>query len=337
MQKGLISVIMGVHNEREEYLRLAVDSICKQTYKCFEFIIIDDCSNDNCVRILQNLSSEDSRIHIFRNEINLGLTKSLNRGLSLANGEFIARMDADDFSVPNRFEKQLAYLQKHQDIDILGGGVVSFGDEIKFMSPALGYTNNTAQCALFFQSTLCHPSVIIRKSFLDRTNIKYDVNIKKGQDYDMWERCSIYGKIAVMKDVILYYRIHKMQISSLNNDEQNNTANIVRIRRLNRVGIYPTDKEMMLHLLLLGGRNRSVKCSEVKNWMYKILEANYKNEIVNSKCLKKDLGCRFVLYKLKNRHFSFCDIEYIVRIIIGRMRMRMKLCIESSKIKHYKI
>lgn len=325
MKKNLISVIMGVHNEKEEYLLLAVDSILKQTYNELEFIIIDDQSDEHCEGLLKEIASKDSRIRLYRNETNLGLTKSLNRALSYAEGEYIARMDADDFSIPERFEKQVAYLRTHSDIDILGGGVVSFGDSCEFFSPAFGYTNEQAQCDLFFQSTLCHPSVMMRRSFLDKHHLSYDENVKKGQDYDMWERCSVHGKLAVMEDVVLYYRVHAAQITSTNRKDQDGTARMVRTRRLGRIGLTPTEEEYKCHLMLLGLKDKSVGVREVKDWMDKILEANRKNPIADDKTLTNNLQNRFVLFKARHGKKLILDLPLLLKTAVSRIRMRTKL------------
>lgn len=325
MKKNMISVIMGVHNEKDEYLSLAIKSICQQTYKNLELIIIDDFSNEHCETLLKKIAASDNRIRIYRNETNFGLTKSLNRGLSLAEGEFIARMDADDFSTADRFEKQLAYFTTHPDIDILGGGVVSFGDSNEFFSPAFGYTNEQAQCDLFFQSTLCHPSVMIRRSFLDAHRLTYDENVQKGQDYEMWERCSIYGKLAVMEDVVLYYRLHKSQITSTNRADQDVTARMVRTRRLGRIGLIPTEYEYKCHLMLLGMVDKSIDDVSVKVWMEKILEANRHNPIADDNIFTTNLQNRYALYKARNGKRALCDIPRLLMIAISRIRMRNKL------------
>lgn len=325
MKKGFISVIMGVHNEKDEYLRLAVRSICQQTYSNFEFIIIDDFSDEHCANLLKEISGADSRIRLYRNETNYGLTKSLNRGLSLAEGEFIARMDADDFSTADRFEKQLAYFSIHPDIDIIGGGVVSFGNSCEFFSPAFGYTDEQAQCNLFFQSTLCHPSVMMRRTFLDKNGLSYDENVKKGQDYDMWERCSVYGKLAVMEEVVLYYRIHAAQITSTNRNEQDGTARMVRIRRLGRIGITPTEEEYKCHLMLLGKVDKTINPADVKAWMDKILAANRKTPIADGDTLTSNLRNRYILYKARHGKYFLCDIPYLVRTIVSRICMKIRL------------
>ena len=336
MRKGLVSVVMAVHNEQESFLRTAFASMFDQTYRDWEMIVIDDASDDTCQTILQELCKDKENVRIVRNESNLGLTKSLNRGLALANGVFIARMDADDVSVPERLSKQVEFLAKHPDIDIVGAGVVSFGNENIFMSPAFGYDNNKAQCNLFFSSTLCHPSVMIRKDFLNQHHLQYDENVKKGQDYDMWERCSEYGKLAVMTDVLLFYRTHSKQITSTNRSDQNTSADTIRKRRLKRIGINATDREYQCHLLLASGVNKEISAREMKVWVEKVLRHNAEQKFVDVKSLIDNLYERLTLYKMRNEvrltAYRPFEILTIVRILLDRFRMRIKIQKENKQL-----
>lgn len=336
MKEGLISVLMGVHDEQECYLRAAFNSIFNQTYKDIEFIIVDDASDDACKSVIDELCKNKSNVKIIHNETNIGLTKSLNKGLDAANGEFIARMDADDISLPERFEKQIVFLKKNPDIDIVGTGVVSFGVETKFMSPPNGYNNNEAQCNLFFSSTLCHPSVMIRKKFLDEHDIRYDEKVKKGQDYDMWERCSVYGKLAVIKDVLLYYRTHSKQITSTNKADQNLSAENIRKRRLGRIGLSPTEKEYKCHELLASGNDKTISPYDVKQWISKVLLNNENSELVDSKTLQRNLQSRFLLYKFRNRvGLGIKDVLPLCKVILGRATMNIKLKLMKNTISKF--
>lgn len=335
--KGLVSVIMGVHNEKPEYLRTAVDSICRQTYRVWEFIIIDDAASDACKALLAEYEAQNSKIHVFHNAENLGLTKSLNIGLAKAGGEYIARMDADDFSVPTRLEKQLRYLESNPDIDLCGTGVVSFGDRSIFLSSYTGMTNDEAQCCLFFSSALCHPSVMIRKTFLDDHNLTYDESVKKGQDYDMWERCSVCGKLAVMEEVLLFYRMHSGQITAVNKGDQDNSAIFVRKRRLARLGLVPDERELKCHRLLMEGKDAGITLGEIDAWIARIIEANRRVGLVNDNALCNDLAFRRVLFMFRNGHYlqlaGADGIKRLWRLLYERVAMRLKLNRESRKLK----
>ncbi len=334
MEKGLVSIIIGVHNEKEEHLRMAFNSLFNQSYQNIEIIVIDDDSDDNCKSVLNDICNGIKNITIVHNKTNLGLTKSLNIGLQMAKGEFIARMDADDYSTYNRIEKQVDYLKSHQDIDIIGTGVISFGDRNIFMSPAFGLSKDDADIMLFFSSTLCHPSVMIRKCFLERHHLSYDENVKKAQDYDLWERSSTYGKLAVMKDVLLYYRIHANQITSLKNKEQIKAADIIRKRRLSRIGINPTDKEYHYHELLSSGVDSSITTHEMEEWIKKLLEGNKEKNLVNGKRFQHDLRTRLLLFKLRNKkRINLAEIPLLAAIVYSRIGIKIKIIANKKIIK----
>lgn len=320
----LISVIMSVYNEVPEYLDTAINSILNQTYGNFEFIILNDGSNDDIVKKLEHAAEKDNRIKLIHNEEQMGLTKSLNKGLNIAKGDFIARMDSDDFSVPTRFEHQLAFFEKHADIDIIGTGVVSFGAKNIFMSPCNGMENDEIRAELFFTSGLCHPSVMIRKAFLDKNNLTYDGNVKKGQDYDMWERCSKFGKLAVMDEVLLFYRIHDKQITSQFKSEQVTTAEMVMRRRLSRIGLTPTDAEYEAHLTLKGVSNKS-SIADVETWGKKIIEANNNAEIVDKRVFKDNINKRIALVRIKNKKLKIGDIKHLIAQFKLKSTLKTKL------------
>ena len=326
---------MCVHNEKDEHLRMAIDSICHQTYKDIEFIIVDDCSNDSCKQILSRYADQYPSIRIVHNETNLGLTKSLNIGFQQAAGSFIARMDADDFSVPTRIEKQVKFFNVTPDIDICGTGVISFGNSYIYLSPCNGFTNDEAQCSLFFTSTLCHPSVMIRKRFLEKYNLSYDERVTRGQDYDLWERASVFGRMVVLKEVLLYYRLHSGQITSSHKNEQDYFADQTRYRRLSRLNLIPTAKEYACHMLLSGGEDTSISIHDVELWINRIIDANDQTKLVNSAVLKHDLGERFALFKLRNHYYSRLlnleDLRYLYTIFLSRLQMRQSIRQEINK------
>lgn len=320
----LISVIMSVYNEVPEYLDVAIDSILNQTYTNFEFIILNDGSNDEIVKKLELAAEKDSRIKLIHNEEQMGLTKSLNKGLAIAKGDFIARMDSDDFSVPTRFERQVAFFENREDVDIIGAGVVSFGSQSIFMSPCVATENDELRAELFFTSGLCHPSVMIRKSFLDKNGLTYDGNVKKGQDYDMWERCSEFGKLAVMGEVLLFYRIHDKQITSQFKSAQVTTAEMVMKRRLARVGLTPTATEYEAHLTIKGISNRA-SISDVEVWGKKLIEANNKYGLVDRKTFKENITKRVALVRIRNKKIKFGDIKYLLSHFKSRLILKNKI------------
>ncbi|NSJ55787.1 glycosyltransferase [Enterocloster clostridioformis] len=325
----LVTVLMSVHNEKREYLQTAINSIVAQTYKNIEFLIIDDASDSECHEILEEIISPYSYIKLMVNEQNMGITKSLYNGVKQARGDFIARMDADDFSLPTRLETQVRFLEENPQIDILGGAVVSFGAKSVFMSPCSGMDDAEIKSELFFTSALCHPAVMIRKSFLQQYDLNYDQIVNKGQDYDFWERCSVYGRFKILKDVVLYYRIHDKQITSQNKSEQVQTAEMVMKRRLSRISLKPTAEEYNAHLALKGTGNCD-NLSQVKNWAEKLITANAKAGFVDGKTFEKNIRKRLSILCAKNKKVRGRDVIPLIQY--GKERIAMKFRLKREKV-----
>ena len=157
-----ISIIMPAYNA-EKYIREAIESILNQTYTDFEFIIINDGSTDKTKEIIKSYS--DPRIVYMENEENSGIVVTLNKGLKCAQGEYIARMDSDDISLPDRFEKQIAYMDKHKDVGVLGTSIIIFGEGIKEQIYQFDSKYKKAKADLFFNSSLAHPTVMIQSGY----------------------------------------------------------------------------------------------------------------------------------------------------------------------------
>lgn len=199
---------MPVYNTKEEWLREAIESILNQTYKDFEFIILNDGSTNNAEEVI--LSYKDERIKYIKHE-NCGIAKTLNKGLDIAKGEYIARMDSDDISLPERFEKQIDFLEKNNDISILGTDFQLFGKENFVISHM-----SCPKILDFYQGCFVgHPTVMFRKSDFDKHNLRYDAEYKC-EDYELWSRAVKVLKFANLKDVLLKYRSHDTNLSFAN-------------------------------------------------------------------------------------------------------------------------
>ena len=292
MEDILISVIMANYNTPIEYLKEAIDSILNQTYSDFEFIIIDDCSTDSSIDIIKDY--QDARIKIVENDKNIGLTKSLNKGLRYAKGKYIARMDSDDISLPNRFQRQIEYLECHPEVIVCGTWFEKFGVENIIRKPVIE-DNELYRCQLLFSNTpitMCHPSVMIRKSFLERYSLLYDEEIKKAQDYAFWVKCSRFGEMAIIREVLLEYRTHLNQISIGKKEEQYSYADLVSRKQLQELGIDYQVEEKRWRYNVVTDRDDYLHFFE---WLHNILIANEKHkefipdklqEYVNSKLEK---------------------------------------------------
>jgi GT2 family glycosyltransferase/radical SAM superfamily enzyme YgiQ (UPF0313 family) len=220
-----ISVIMSVYNGKD-HVKSAMESILRQSYPVFEFIIIDDASTDGTQEILDCF--RDPRLRIFHNEKNLGLTKSLNRGINQARGEYIARMDADDFSVPHRFETQVAYLDKNSSVAVVGSSYYLIDDGgTKNQIVDVITDSNTIHNNLMRQNWFGHGSVMMRKSCLESVG-GYDEDFIYAQDYDLFLRLSERFKLGNISEPLYCWRKSWCGISQQKKYEQKYFANWAR-------------------------------------------------------------------------------------------------------------
>lgn len=221
----LISVIIPAYNA-EKYISEAITSILNQTFRYFELIAIDDCSTDNTFRIIKHFSGQDSRVVAVSNTKNLKLAKTLNLGISMARGKYIARMDADDWSFPDRLEKQFTFLEKHRNVGILGGSMVVCDQSLNPTTQRqYQLTNRSIRKRLFFYSPFSHPTIMIRKSILDKSG-NYDPDFNPAEDYELYFRIGQVSKFANLQQVLLKYRVvphsmttggtKKMELMTLN-------------------------------------------------------------------------------------------------------------------------
>jgi len=229
-----VSVILSVRNG-EIYLREAIESILNQSFEDFELIIVDNHSTDSSAKIVE--SYDDARIILTKPEEPLHLAQALNHAASMARGKFVARMDADDVSHPSRFEKQVAYLQEHSEVGILGsqirpidggGNLITRGSYHKPESHA------DIACSLFFGCPLWHPTVMLRKSEIDELGWYSSPTIAgreqySTEDYDLWCRAITQTQIHNLSEVLLDYRIHADNHSLGSAIRKENLRNIVLI------------------------------------------------------------------------------------------------------------
>lgn len=206
-KKPLISVIMATFNEKPEYVRDAIESILNQTYVNFELIILDDSTSEGTRKEIDSLASQNSRIVLIRKPQRMGFVPALNEGLRIAKGEFIARMDGDDISYPNRFELQLSYMDTHPEVDILGGAMDIMNEDGEVTSHR-DYPLGGLSLKIFnvFRDPLAHPTVMIRKGKFN--NLHYDESYKRGEDVELWLRLRNQGaEIQNVPQSLLKYRV----------------------------------------------------------------------------------------------------------------------------------
>lgn len=290
-ENAAISVIMSVHNTETEYLDIAIQSILDQTFRDFEFILIDDGSDKECAGELQKF--KDERIQLITNPENYGLTKSLNIGLRKARGRYIARMDADDYSYPERLRRQYRYMERHKEIDILGTWV----KEGKKIQKCCGNVSSRWRYTrmLFDNVGIFHPTAFIRADFLKDNHLFYDEEFKKAQDFELWSRCLRIGRMYVFPEVLLDYRIHKGQISSSGRGDQDYYNICTREKMLSQLGIDLNERERQQFDKI---NECCITAPEAEALFDKIASANGQKKIFDQRILQYELGTKWIRYLL---------------------------------------
>lgn len=269
MNNPEITVLMSVYNTGEEYLRTSIESILSQTFDDFEFLIYDDASDEATKAVLASYT--DDRIIIRTNDVNEGLTKNLNKGILEARGKYIARMDADDISYPERLRKCLEYMEKNTHTDILGT-FVNKGGKVQKSAFKLTTEYRKALCMIENPGPF-HPSVMFRKSFFTEKAIRYDELFKKAQDFELWARCLDKGiPLYILPEVLVEYRVHEGQISTSGRSEQDRYADLVKSRMIKKTGIEKNDDCIMA--FIDSRLNGNMEYNEYKGFIDDMISSN---------------------------------------------------------------
>lgn len=201
-----VSVIMPAYNA-ERYIKEAMDSILGQTFGDFELIVLNDCSRDTTEQII--LSYRDPRVVYVKNEKNLGVAGTLNRGLEYATGVYIARMDSDDIAMPDRLERQVAFLDANPEVIACGSNALLFGQTEGKTDMPLDHNSICLRLAL--SNAFVHPTMLLRKSALG--SVRYDSSFEGREDYRMWMVLSRKGRMENLEQPLLRYRLHGGQVT----------------------------------------------------------------------------------------------------------------------------
>lgn len=222
----LVTVFISCYN-RQNFIRESLESVLEQSYKNLEILIIDDCSTDNTLKIIEEY--HDSRIIILKNNSNMGIPYTRNKGLQNATGKYLAILDSDDVCMKDRIEKQVNYLEKNQDVAAVGGQVETFGLNKKSFICRYYNTYEELKSQLIFNVPLCNSSAMVRKSIIENYNIKYNNAYYICQDYDFWYQLMKVGKITTIPDVLVKYRVSDNNISKISQESQEKLRKRVKI------------------------------------------------------------------------------------------------------------
>ncbi len=295
-----ISVLMSIYGESIEWIEEAINSILSQSFNSFELIIINDKPNRVENRILlEKYVKRDDRIRIVTNELNLGLTKSLNKGFALAKAKYIARMDADDISDSDRLQLQFDFLEDNPEIDICGTWVRTFGGKKRkaWKNPV---TWENLKASLVFGNRLSHASVMIKRSSLEQVNLKYDESYIKAQDYALWSDAVFSGlKLCNIPKYLLKYREHEAQISSRTGSEQNEFVKTKRRDWINYLLGSCSEEELSLfHTICDYGSIANNQINELIGLIKKLKTVRFDNVISDHRYAKL-LRRRIIYYSFK--------------------------------------
>jgi len=204
----LISVVLPVYNA-DRFLVQALESLRYQTYSNFEVIAVDDASADNSYKILQKYAKLDPRFRVFRNKSNQKIARTLNFGLTKAKGLYIARMDADDISLPNRFQKQIKYLLTHPGVVVVGGQCLTIDSHDQITGKKIFPVSHIAINDMMYNANpIQHPSIMINRSLLPKDFSWYNPRLIPAEDLDLYFRLGKHGLFANLKSFVLMYRQH---------------------------------------------------------------------------------------------------------------------------------
>jgi glycosyltransferase involved in cell wall biosynthesis len=242
VREARVTVLMPVHNGEKD-LREAIESILRQTHRAFEFLIINDGSTDRSVEIIQ--SYRDPRIRVVHNDKNLGLILTLNKGMALAGGEYIVRMDCDDVSLPGRIQKQVHYMDKNPEVGISGTWVQMMGAGKRTIRYPIEH--DSIRCNLLFYSPLAHPSVILRKDMMERHGLSYDTSYARAEDYELWVRAGKFVKLGNLGEPLLNYRVRLGLRHMMLGHEQLETSARIRRNQLRTFGIDFEERDVQVH------------------------------------------------------------------------------------------
>lgn len=251
---------MSVYNTPDEWLSQSIQSVLNQSYRDFEFLIVDDGSSQSNKDVLIRYKNRDFRIHIITNDKNIGLTSSLNKAVSLAKGDYIARLDSDDIALPDRFQRQLKCFYENPKLVLCGTGAIRLTNGGEIYCPPLVGDSDELKINLLFGNIFVHSSVMIRTSILKSNGLMYNEYFRAAQDFDLWSRLAAFGDLKNIDEKLCVYREHQEQISCKCNELQNGYRDEIIQMNLKRMGldVPKQDIERCLNIVNAEGKQDSI-------------------------------------------------------------------------------
>ncbi|MCJ8166336.1 glycosyltransferase family 2 protein [Pontibacter sp. E15-1] len=281
-----VSVFIPVYNGGK-FIAKTLEAVLQQTFQDFEIIVVNDGSTDNTLDVLATF--DDDRIKIFSNFENKGLTFTRNRGLELANGEYLAINDCDDISHPNRLRTQVDFLDKNKSVGIVGTSARRIvNGQFKYIWSYVTSFEGI-KCRLFWGNAIINPTAMFRMDYIKANNLRYDDRFSAGEDYDLFERAVHLFEVRNLSDVLLDYNIHGQNATITMSKVMHEKANEIGIRQLTKLGLQLSERENILHKRILNYEfnNNEYDLKELEFHLRNIVDANmsaknYKVDIFNS-------------------------------------------------------
>lgn len=221
----LVSVLLPVYNAGK-YIHEALESIIGQTYSDFELVVVDDGSTDESVKVVEAYSEKDARIRLITNRHDF--IDSLNLGLSVCRGKYVARMDADDKMKPHRLAEQIAVMESHPEIAFCSSYMQHMGADVVYKSDLYGKIEQLA-ITLLLGNFISHPTVMLRREFLFSNELGYRKGYNYAEDYKLWVDIALVGgQLYVVPEPLIEYRISEEQTSAIYHEEQYDVALKIR-------------------------------------------------------------------------------------------------------------
>lgn len=274
----VITVLMPVYNG-EKYIGSAIESILSQTFTDFELLILDDASTDQSVKIIQSFKNE--RIRLIENKKHLGLAKIRQKGVLKSKGKYIAFLDCDDISLPQRLSVQIQFLEKNRDISMVGSWVKVINEKGEFTGNIWRHTTSSIfiPSVLLFRNCFTQSSILIKKDCL--LHFPFRNQYWLAPDYDLWTRLVTQYNLANIPEVLIYYRTFKENMSSEKKKEIEECGKRIFFNNLKRLGFIPTNEEVMLHdsLERWQGDYSKETADKIQLWLLKLIDSNEKMHI----------------------------------------------------------
>lgn len=304
-----LTVLMPVFNA-EKYLSTSICSILSQTYGDFEFIILDDGSTDNSLRIIEEFASIDERIFVKSHSNNQGIAKCRDELLSLVKSDYFAWMDADDISLPHRFKAQIDYLDSHPDVGVVSAGYIDF-DSLESHIPESDSDKIAAN--MLTGNNIINPVAMARTDVAIRTGFSFEhCGVVSATDYAFWVSMRDVAKLKVLPECLLIYRIHKQQESSANARTQQYSAKKIVAKQFASFGLNVDERIMDDLVLFSGDKPSKFSLIEIGRLYSSLIKINTNNKMFIQRLLVSSLSSRYMSYcKFYGLFGIYCYLKFM--------------------------